>query len=111
MGYMYMCCLHQASFLSGLQMRFGVRDTSSISPSCLPSCTKRLALVSSLRIVRPPLPSLPHHASVQLGEENSRMKHEWLADQTQLVSSAMETEQLAEKVGFEPRLAVDERQK
>lgn len=35
----------------------------------------------------------------QLGEENSRMKHEWLADQTKLVSSAMETEQLAEKVG------------
>lgn len=26
------------------------------------------------------------------------MKHEWLADQTKLVSSAMETEQLAEKV-------------
>ncbi|CAM9746181.1 unnamed protein product, partial [Scytosiphon promiscuus] len=32
-----------------------------------------------------------------LGEENSRMKHEWLADQTKLVSSATETEQLAEK--------------
>lgn len=28
------------------------------------------------------------------------MKHEWLADQTQLVSSAMETEHLAEKVGL-----------
>lgn len=27
------------------------------------------------------------------------MKHEWLADQTQLVSSATETENLAEKVG------------
>ncbi|CBJ31769.1 conserved unknown protein [Ectocarpus siliculosus] len=34
-----------------------------------------------------------------LGEENARMKHEWLADQTKLVSSAMETEQLAEKNG------------
>ena len=32
------------------------------------------------------------------------MKHEWLTDQTQLVSSAMGTEQLAEKVGFESRL-------
>ena len=40
---------------------------------------------------------------MQLGEENSRMKHEWLADQTQLVPSAMETENLAEKVGFESR--------
>ncbi|CAN0190282.1 unnamed protein product [Pylaiella littoralis] len=32
-----------------------------------------------------------------LGEENARMKHEWLADQTHLVSSAMETEKLREK--------------
>ena len=42
------------------------------------------------------------------------MKHEWLSDQTKLVSSAMETEQLAEKVGWlffcstQKRLEVDE---
>eukprot|EP00904_Undaria_pinnatifida_P003878 jgi/Undpi1/13491/HiC_scaffold_8.g03150.m1 len=32
-----------------------------------------------------------------LSEENSRLKHTWLTDQTQLVSSAVETERLAEK--------------
>lgn len=44
----------------------------------------------------------------QLTDENSRLKHEWLADQTQLVSSATETENLTEKVGlgFFPRLVV-----
>lgn len=40
----------------------------------------------------------PRGVSAQLGEENARMKHEWLTNQTQLVSSATETEQLAEKV-------------
>lgn len=34
----------------------------------------------------------------QLTEGNSRLKHEWLTDQTQLVSSAVDTERLAEKV-------------
>ncbi|CAM9148875.1 unnamed protein product, partial [Choristocarpus tenellus] len=32
-----------------------------------------------------------------LSEENARLKHEWLADQTQLVSTAVETEQHLEK--------------
>lgn len=34
----------------------------------------------------------------QLTEENSQLKHEWLADQTQLVSSATDTEKIAETV-------------
>lgn len=47
----------------------------------------------------PPPPSLRDFSSwPQISEGNSRLKHEWLTDQTQLVSCAVETERLAEKV-------------
>lgn len=35
---------------------------------------------------------------LQLSEESSKLKHEWLADQTQLVSSVSETERFTEEV-------------
>ena len=35
---------------------------------------------------------------LQLSEEISKLKHEWLADQTKLVSSVSETERLTEEV-------------
>lgn len=58
--------------------------------------------IGALEVMLPPgFPfgiCLVRRGFAQLGAENSRMKHEWLTDQTQLVSSATETERSADKV-------------